>query len=214
MRAKEWYERMNDEYIGGMKGTFGVMFDYAVNYCSLDGDEFLDMMICSGVAKQIECTNPKYAAGKSGIELVRDIADEIGYDLRENRNRISTDSRSADYWCGWVLIQYQNYSRLSFKQIHRLIEYKDLYQMYSKYHEMDITKLYDYLDGLQYTGKNVLKKQRELAGMSQSELAGKSGTSLRTLQAYEQGVKDIRKAQVETVIKLAKGVGCEIDDII
>ncbi len=50
--------------------------------------------------------------------------------------------------------------------------------------------------------------------MSQSELAGKSGTSLRTLQAYEQGVKDIRKAQVETVIKLAKGVGCEIDDII
>ena len=86
--------------------------------------------------------------------------------------------------------------------------------IYSKYHEMDITKLYDYLDGLQDTGKNVLKKQRELAGMSQSELAGKSGTSLRTLQAYEQGVKDIRKAQVETVIKLAKGVGCEIDDII
>ena len=30
MRAKEWYERMNDEYIGGMKGTSGVMFDYAV----------------------------------------------------------------------------------------------------------------------------------------------------------------------------------------
>ena len=67
MRAKEWYERMNDEYIGGMKGTFGVMFDYAVNYCSLDGDEFLDMMICSGVAKQIECTNPKYEIGRAHV---------------------------------------------------------------------------------------------------------------------------------------------------
>lgn len=214
MRAKEWYKRMNDEYIGGMKGTFGVMFDYAINHCSLDGDEFLDMMICSGIAKQIEYTNPKYAAGRSGIELVRDIADEIGHDLKENENRIFTDSRSADYWCGWALIQYQNYSSLSFKQIHRLIKYKDLYQMYSKYHEMDITQLYDYLDGLQDKGKNALKKQRELAEMSQSELAGKSGTSLRTLQAYEQGVKDIRKAQAETVKKLAEGIGCGIDDII
>ena len=50
--------------------------------------------------------------------------------------------------------------------------------------------------------------------MSQSELTGKSGTNLGTLQAYEQGVKDIRKAQVETVIKLAKSIGFEIDDIV
>lgn len=205
---------MNDEYIGGMKGTFGVMFDYAINHCNLNGDEFMDMMICSGIANQIEHTNPKFVAGRSGIELARDIADEVGYDLKEDNRGISTDSRSADYWCGWALIQYQNHSGLSFKQIHRLIKYNELLNMYPKYHQMDITKLYDYLDILQEKSKSLLKKYREAAGLSQSELAGKSGTSLRTLQAYEQGVKDIRKAQVETVKKLAESIGCEIDDII
>lgn len=205
---------MNDEYLGGMKGTFGAMFDYAINNCSMDGDEFMDMMICSGIANQIEHTNPKFVAGRSGIELARDIADEIGYDLKENSSVITVDSRSADYWCGWALIQYQNYSGHSFKQIHRLIKYNELLNMYPKYHQMDITKLYNYLDDLQRKRKNLLKKQREAAGLSQSELAERSGTSLRTLQAYEQGVKDIRKAQVETVKKLAESIGCEIDDII
>lgn len=205
---------MNDEYIGGMKGTFGAMFDYAINHCVLDGDEFWNMMICSGIANQIEHTNPKFVAGRSGIELARDIADEVGYDLTEDDREISTDSRSADYWCGWALIQYQNYSGLSFKQIHRMIKYTELFQMYPKYHQMDITKLYDYLDDLQKKRKSSLKQQRELSGMSQSELAVRSGTSLRTLQAYEQGVKDIRKAQVVTVRKLAESIGCEVDDII
>lgn len=205
---------MNDEYIGGMKGTFGAMFDYVVNHCGIDGDDFLDMMICSGIAKQIEHTNPKYVAGRSGIELARDVAEEMNYDFKENNREMSTDSRSADYWCGWALIQYQNYSGFSFKQIHRLIKYKELFNMYQKYHQMDITKLYDYLDELSGKKKSQLKKQRELVGMSQSELAGRSGTSLRTLQAYEQGVKDIRKAQVKTVKKLAESIGCEVNDII
>ena len=85
--------------------------------------------------------------------------------------------------------------------------------MYSKYHEMDITKLYDYLDERYQKIKSSLKQQRELSGMSQSALSEISGTSIRTLQAYEQGVKDIRKAQVQTVKKLAEGIGCEISDI-
>ena len=205
---------MNDEYIGGMKGTFGAMFDYAVNHCGLNGDEFLNMMICSGIAKQIEHTNPKFVAGRSGIELVRDIADEMNYDLKEDDRSVSTASRSKDYWCGWALIQYQNHSGLSFKQIHRLIKYEEMLNMYSKYHEMDITKLYDYLDERYQKIKSSLKQQRELSGMSQSALSEISGTSIRTLQAYEQGVKDIRKAQVQTVKKLAEGIGCEISDIL
>lgn len=205
---------MNDEYIGGMKATFGAMFDFVVNHCDLDGDDFLDMMICSGIARQIEHTNPKFVAGKSGIELARDVADEIHYDLKEDHRRISTNSRSEDYWCGWALIQYQNYSGLSFKQIHRLIKYKELLNLYPKYHEMDITKLYDYLEELYRAENSRLKKQRELSGMSQSELARRSGTNIRTLQAYEQGLKDIRKAQVDTVRKLAESIGCGIGDIV
>ena len=59
-----------------------------------------------------------------------------------------------------------------------------------------------------------LKFFRELRGMSQSELAEKSGVLLRTIQAYEQGYKDINKAQVITVLRLAEALECDVYDII
>lgn len=62
--------------------------------------------------------------------------------------------------------------------------------------------------------KLLVNYNKLVVGMSQSELAAKSGTSLRILQAYEQGVKDIRKTQVETVRKLAESMECEMDDSI
>ena len=59
-----------------------------------------------------------------------------------------------------------------------------------------------------------LQKARQAAGLSQSQLAEKAGISLRTLQHYEIGDKNIRKAAVETVIALAEALGCSINDII
>ena len=50
--------------------------------------------------------------------------------------------------------------------------------------------------------------------MSQKDLAKKSGVNLRMIQYYEQGYKDIKKAQVQTVQKLAEALGCKIEDLI
>ena len=59
-----------------------------------------------------------------------------------------------------------------------------------------------------------LQQKRKEAGLSQSQLAAKSGVPLRTLQHYEIGDKDIRKAAVETVLALAEALGCSINEII
>ena len=59
-----------------------------------------------------------------------------------------------------------------------------------------------------------LQKKRQEAKLSQSQLAKKSGISLRTLQHYEIGDKDIRKAAVEKVIALADALECDIKEII
>lgn len=59
-----------------------------------------------------------------------------------------------------------------------------------------------------------LKKMRTSIGMTQAELSDKSGVSLRTIQAYEQGLKDINKAQVLIVIRLAQALGCDIYKIV
>ena len=50
--------------------------------------------------------------------------------------------------------------------------------------------------------------------MTQIELAEKSGVSLRTLQGYDCGRKQINKAAAETVLRLADALGCEVRDIL
>ena len=59
-----------------------------------------------------------------------------------------------------------------------------------------------------------LKKIREAVGLSQNKLATLSGVSNRMIQHYEQGVKDINKAHVGTVYKLAKALKVNIEDLI
>ena len=62
--------------------------------------------------------------------------------------------------------------------------------------------------------KSRLKWYREDKGMTQLELSEKSGVNLRMIQNYEQGVKDINKASVVTVLQLAEALGVDVYDII
>lgn len=62
--------------------------------------------------------------------------------------------------------------------------------------------------------KSRLKFMRTDKGMSQSQLAEASGVSVRLIQAYEQGYKDINKAQVVTVLQLAEALECDVYEII
>lgn len=59
-----------------------------------------------------------------------------------------------------------------------------------------------------------LKRIRESKNTSQSKLSEASGVNLRTLQYYEQGYKDINKAQAITLYKLAQALECTIEDLL
>lgn len=59
-----------------------------------------------------------------------------------------------------------------------------------------------------------LKRIREEKNITQSKLSEESGVNLQMIQKYEQGVKDINKAQAETVYKLARALNCNMEDII
>ena len=61
---------------------------------------------------------------------------------------------------------------------------------------------------------NKLKEKRMQRKLSQSQLAKASGVSLRMLQKYEQGDRDLNKAQAETVYKLAKALNCKMEALI
>ena len=59
-----------------------------------------------------------------------------------------------------------------------------------------------------------LQLRRQGAGMSQSELAHKAEISVRTLQSLEVGARNIDKVSVLTALKLARALGCSIEDIL
>ena len=68
----------------------------------------------------------------------------------------------------------------------------------------------------EYKGKSVnpLKRQRRSAGLTQKELAERSGVKLRMIKAYEQNYQDISKAEALSVIKLAKVLKCLPEDLL
>ena len=59
-----------------------------------------------------------------------------------------------------------------------------------------------------------LQMKRQATGMSQSELARKAEISVRTLQSLETGARNIDKVSVLTALKLARALGCSIEDIL
>lgn len=59
-----------------------------------------------------------------------------------------------------------------------------------------------------------LQDIRERKGLSQSQLAELSNVSIRTIQNYEQGTRDINKAPGKILNSLAKALDCRIEDLI
>lgn len=59
-----------------------------------------------------------------------------------------------------------------------------------------------------------LQEIRKANGFSQSQLAKASNVNVRLLQDYEQGRRDINKAEAFTVYKLSKALNCTMEDLI
>lgn len=59
-----------------------------------------------------------------------------------------------------------------------------------------------------------LKRIREEKNITQAKLSEISGVNLQMIQKYEQGIKDINKAQGITLHALAQALECKIEDLL
>lgn len=202
-------------YLSKAQSVLGDVFDYAVNTCGILGTDFVKLFIASSVSKRMENGEPAYLAGKSGIEIVREIVKETkGQELQiEPQEHFG---RSKEYWIGWAVAYYQWYSGRKYSDIFKVVSFDDLQKMYYTLHEADITKFVDVVDSKikEYFPETNLKRIRTAYGFTQAELAERSGVSLRSIQMYEQRNKNINKASVDTVYSLAKVLGCTMEDLI
>ena len=202
-------------YLSKAQSLLGDAFDYAVNNCGISGNDFVKMFIVSPVSKRMENGEPALLAGKSGIEIVREIVEETkGQEIQiESQEQFG---RSVEYWIGWAVAYYQWYSDRKYSDIFKVISFADLQKMYYTLHEADITKFVDIVDSRmkEYFPETNLKRIRKAYGCTQSELSELSGVSLRSIQMYEQRNKNINKASVDTMYRLAKVLGCTIEDLL
>lgn len=200
-------------YLSKASRTVGNMLHDAVEVYGISGDDFLRRFIQSDVAAQIECGNPKYIAGKSGLEMCYEVIERTAGEVYEIEV-VKQYDKSPAYWVGWMLTHYQWYSGRSFKSILETISYDELVGLYKPLHEADVQKSYEVLDAHFQRSESKLKKIRRRCGLTQEELAGASGVSLNTIRAYERKSKDLNKAQMDIVVKLAKALQCNIPDLL
>ncbi len=202
-------------YLNDAKARLSQFFDYLINDCGMKADWVASIFLSSGYAEQFERGNPAILAGMSGIELARAVI-QATYQKKTLPEPGYAEGLSPEYWAGWALAEYQWYSGKRFKDIFEHIKLSEIIRMYPTYHEMDISGFLETMDEKCAAELSVcrLKKLRENRGLSQAELARISGVSLRSIQMYEQRINDIDKAQAQTVYKLSRVIGCEMEDLL
>ena len=189
-------------YLSNAQKNLAGMLDYLVNDLDNSLETAWKYFLTSEMAFRFENGDCSVIAGKSGVEIAYAVLEEAGKKFPSVMSRYSYN-RSQEYWTGWVLAYYQWDTGLAFSDIENAIPIQEIRMLYEPYHEMDIRQLTD----------TKLKDLRKLAGLSQSELSAISGISVRTIQQYEQRQKNINRAQTETLLRLAKVLCCEIEEL-
>ena len=203
-----------ETYLNKAQSALGDAFDFAINTCKIAGEDFIKLFLASTACKHIQNGEISYIAGKSGIEITLDIISET----MNKKIVIKPEEhfgRSREYWIGWAVAYYQWYSCRNFSEIFEVLSFDDLSQMYCTLHEADITKFTDIVNERlrEHFPDTNLKRIRLTYGCTQAELAKMSDVSLRSIQMYEQRNKNINKASIDTVYRLAKVLGCTMDDL-
>ena len=204
-----------ENYLEDAMRNLGEAFDYAVNACHLDADEFLSLFIATGFADGFGKGNPKLVSGLAGTELVMETLTRAGLKRSFPAPQIEYDC-SPEYWSGWILAYYQWKTGRSFRNIQENISMKEVLKLYPVMHEAAEDKFVDTVNCIIARKNTVsqLQKRRKLCGYSQRELAEKSGVNLRTLQQYELRTKHIDKAAIRTVRALANVLNCQMEDLL
>ncbi len=202
-------------YLDKAQSLLGDAFDYAINTCKITGNTFVKLFLVSSSCRRIENGETTYITGKSGIEIVRElILETTGTELTEKIEEHF--SRSKEYWIGWAVAYYQWYSVRKYSEIFKALSFEELQQMYYTLHEADISKFVDIVNDRikDYFPATNLKRLRTAYGCTQAELAKKTDVSLRSIQMYEQRNKDINKASADTLYRIAKVLGCTMENLL
>lgn len=200
--------------------NLGEATDCAAHLLNVELNAFWSAFTASEYSSAFQIGSPRVISGMSGVDLALRIAEESGLgnskSLAEKVHTSSADyCLSCEYWCGWIIAYYQWSSARTFKDIARLLPMSDVQRMYPTFHEESEERFVEAASAMeqQRKSKSNLSRQRQIMGLSQSQLARKSGVGIRAIQQYEQGVKNINNASASKIASLARALNCEIEEL-
>lgn len=201
------------DYLPGAMSRLGHMMNYAEDCLGMDVAVFYRLFLSSGIADAFGSGHPRFIAGLSGCELARLVITSTS-DLELPLGPEEPFQPQDAFWAGRSLVYLQWYTALPFRffETHGL-DIETVLGLYHPLHEADITKFVDVgLDRIRQWQKvhpAPLKALRKAIGVTQAELAERTGVSLRMIRAYEQGKQDISKAEAASVYRLANALGTD-----
>lgn len=205
----------SEAYLNDAKRNLAIAFDYIINDYGMEPERAARLFVVSGYAAQFEKGNPSVIAGMTGAELGMAIIEKTQQNPKLPPPAPLVDL-SREYWAGSALAEFQWTSGRTFKDIFDRVSFEEILSMYAVYHEMDESSFVNEMERrclkpLKNTRLSTCRKNR---GFSQSELARASGVGLKSIQMYEQRLNDIDKAQAHTVYRLARAIGCDVEDLL
>lgn len=213
-RVEYYYVNFNNElYLDEMQLRLGTFFDLGVNQCGLDGQEVVGLFLTSGLAELFERQIPKYIVGMSGTELLQFALEKCGNGIPvPNEDRWPV---SADYWVGYSLPAFQVSTGYTYARLFETLTYDDIRGLHYRLQERDEKDFVREVLRLIQSRKAPVRLQvfRKELGLTQAELAEASGVSLRSIQLYEQGEKDINRAAADTVRRLSQVLRCTMEEL-
>ena len=137
----------DESYVQSAQNVLGHAVDFAVMTLEISPEVFGNAFCVSNASKQFAIGNPRYVAGINGCELARLVLEEARIPFADTADAMYLD-KSPEYWAGWALAYYQWFSGMSFMDILKAVPLNRLIEMYSVYHEMDISHMVERMDGL------------------------------------------------------------------
>lgn len=204
-----------EDAFAGVQENLARMFDFAVCQLGLEPGRFYDLFVESGFARRIEHGEPRACVGMSGTELARAVLKATGTPVAQTQATFP-DSLGPMYWAGWALADYQWRTGFTFGEIRSFAPFDRIVDLYPTFHETDISRFLMRMEAWRHDAQpgTALKRRREARQMTQRQLAEVAGLSLRLLQDYEQGRRDINSAEAATVTILASVLGCAVEDLL
>ncbi len=204
-----------------MQEVLAEILDAAVYELHLDATEFYDTFAISDLAKRME---------KGDLKILDELKEKFGGSYKKLAGTIMAGRErqvgqvplryaggtSPEHWAGTMLAYYQWQSCIPFAEINKYLSIEYVKGMHGDFHERSPQEFAATISTLFKGAKRDtnLASIRRAAGMSQKQLAEAADIPVRTIQQYEQRQKNINKAQAEYIFRMARVLGCKMDDLL